>query len=369
MRFIEIIIEAVKARIDHPEDLVWQGGAAGAKSAMDALSHLKADPSSTTIKWDGSPALIFGRDPDDGSLVVTDKSGFGAKRYDGFAKSAKHLHDMLVARAPDDPTRADFARKIAGLWSLFERAVPKDLRGFYQGDLLYVGTPPVNSGAYEFKPNKIAYRVPAGSELGKRIGASKAGIVVHGYLADRATSVPEPIDNVKSLQGNPGLLVIPPNQTSVSVPGKIVPPALKNAAAIDDFILNPDIRAQKISDLGALIGTFMNGKAGRGDPDLSAGPREFVDWITTNDKIGPDKARRMVEYIQAHKEGYLALWDAIVKIHAYKSELKRLMDTAENSEVSASLGGESGHEGYVAATPHGKIKLVDRHKFMAKDSE
>jgi hypothetical protein len=211
--------------------------------------------------------------------------------------------------------------------------------------------------------------VPVDSKLGQRIGASQAGIVVHGYLPDRETSVPEPIDNVSKLQGNPGLLVIPPNQTSVSAPGKIMPPALKNTAAIDDFILNPDIRTQKISDLGQLIGVFMNGKASRGEPDLSNSPREFFDWLMSNDKVGPDKVRRMADYIQAHKEGYLALWDAIVKIHAYKSELKRLMDTAENNEVQASLGGESGHEGYVAATPHGKIKLVDRHKFMAKDSE
>ena len=64
MRFSEIkrpLTEA--ARIQHAEDIIFWEGSAGANRVIDSIVGLtKGNTQSLTIKWDGSPAVIFGRD-------------------------------------------------------------------------------------------------------------------------------------------------------------------------------------------------------------------------------------------------------------------------------------------------------------------
>ena len=55
--------------IMHPEDLVFTQGTAGARSAIAALEEMAKGNELTTIKWDGFPALVFGRNVD-GQLLV-----------------------------------------------------------------------------------------------------------------------------------------------------------------------------------------------------------------------------------------------------------------------------------------------------------
>ena len=72
------------ARIQHAEDVVFWEGSKGAIRAVESLKKLASGGhKDVTIKWDGSPAIIFGRDEISGEFVLTDKSGFGAKGYDG----------------------------------------------------------------------------------------------------------------------------------------------------------------------------------------------------------------------------------------------------------------------------------------------
>ena len=81
MRFFEFkhIVKEMEARIQHAEDVVFWEGSAGAKRALTALSNMaKGGEKNVTIKWDGSPAVVFGRNPK-GKFVFTDKSGFVAK--------------------------------------------------------------------------------------------------------------------------------------------------------------------------------------------------------------------------------------------------------------------------------------------------
>jgi len=62
------------ARIQHAEDLVFWEGSAGAVRALESLKKLETGGhKNVTIKWDGSPAVIFGRD-EEGNFILTDKS-------------------------------------------------------------------------------------------------------------------------------------------------------------------------------------------------------------------------------------------------------------------------------------------------------
>ena len=81
------VLTEAEARIPHIEDLVFDRGTRGVEEAMSIMNHAAEDTRKhTTVKWDGKPAIIWGRD-ENGQFVLTDKSGFGAKGYAGRATS------------------------------------------------------------------------------------------------------------------------------------------------------------------------------------------------------------------------------------------------------------------------------------------
>jgi hypothetical protein len=148
------------ARIQHAEDIVFWEGSAGATRALQSLRNLdQGGHKDVTIKWDGSPAVIFGRDAN-GEFILTDKSGFTAKGYDGRSKSADDLEQMFLNRSGgenrENPGYVKFAGNMKAIFDEYERATPKDYQGFFKGDLLYFTTPPVKENNYVFKPNILA---------------------------------------------------------------------------------------------------------------------------------------------------------------------------------------------------------------------
>ena len=96
MRFYEfkqidksIITEG--ARIDHAEDIIFDDGSKGAIRAIESLKKLEqGGHENVTIKWDGSPAIVFGRN-ENGEFILTDKSGFVKKGGVERAKSGKEM--------------------------------------------------------------------------------------------------------------------------------------------------------------------------------------------------------------------------------------------------------------------------------------
>ena len=100
IRLVEskVYLKEAEARIQHAEDFIFWEGSAGAVRVLQALKNLEGEShKDVTIKWDGSPAVIFGRNAD-GEFIFTDKSGFSAKGYDGKSKSADELAAMLGNR-------------------------------------------------------------------------------------------------------------------------------------------------------------------------------------------------------------------------------------------------------------------------------
>jgi hypothetical protein len=168
------VIEAAEAGIggrakgiEHLEDLVFRQGAPGIQQALDIVKHATEAPQqTTTAKWDGKPAVIFGRKPDTGEFVLTDGSGFDAKGYDGLATSPQMMADIQNTRSGD---RTELIQIYARLFPILDAALPPNFRGYVKGDLLFMQTPPVEAGNYVFKPNTIEYRIPVRSAMGQRI--------------------------------------------------------------------------------------------------------------------------------------------------------------------------------------------------------
>jgi hypothetical protein len=159
--------------IEHLEDLVFRRATQGIVDALEIVKQATESPKTITAKWDGKPAVIFGRKPATGEFVLTDGSGFEAKGYDGLATSPRMMADIQRTRPGD---RTELINLYAQLFPVLEAALPANFRGYVKGDLLYMSTPPEIAGNYVFRPNTVEYKIPARSALGQRIGASKLAL-------------------------------------------------------------------------------------------------------------------------------------------------------------------------------------------------
>ena len=379
--FGPINIFEAKARIEHPEDLIFDQALKGAVSALQILQTTAARPQSVSVKFDGSPALVFGWRGDD--FVLTDKAGFSAKGYDGMTTSSDAIEQMIVNRKVKDTSdaaqtaRKNYARTIAGLYPILKQAVPKSFKGFAQGDLLWTSTPPVRDGAYEFKPVKILYRVPVDSELGKKIGNSRVGMVIHSVYSSQEDQEPEALRDVKALgfQETDGLVILPHEldlSTSFALDSwglDLAQKLLKSKGkAISDFF---DPAALADLDLKALPGvmkSFVAWKSSQGSDDFSNAAEEFLQWVTTPaSKVSGKMLPRINSWVEDHVEGYNAVWQFVSLIVGLKMDLKNQIDSQVSGMIHASLRDTVGHEGFVSVTPQGIVKLVNRAEFMKKN--
>lgn len=364
LEFITMITEG--ARIDHPEDLIFSterpgAPSAGAAQAITALKSVISNPGQITIKWDGFPALVFGRNRD-GQLVVADKHMFTKKDGSGRVTSLEQFIQYDVNRGAN---RGDLYAKLKVLWPGLAAAT-EGTQGYYWGDLLWAGRPPLENGSYVFKPNTVTYAIDARSDLGKRIGTSTGGIVIHQYFEDFDTAAVPLNGNLAGLKTDgPVMMLTPemPEKVNLREPVQQVraaESALKKYGAEVDALLDPvTLVSIKSKDLGALLQKYMNARV-RG---VNA---RFSDWLQS--QVSPTKFKTLVGegngYLFQHEagvEGAFAIFEAITNL---KLALIKQLDSQQGS-IKSSINGVQGGEGYVFATPAGLIKLVDRSGFSA----
>jgi hypothetical protein len=335
--------------IEHLEDLVFRRGTQGIQDALTIVQQAIEQPSTVTAKWDGKPAVIFGRKPSTGEFVLTDGSGFEAKGYDGLATSPQMMADIQGRRSGD---RTELIEVYRRLFPVLEAALPPNFRGYVKGDLLYMNTPPVVSGNYVFRPNTIEYRIPATSSLGRRIADSEIGVAVHSMYAD-VGEPRQPLSRV-SFTPVPGLMLERPATPRQLEADPAIVKQLKQLVRADgaaiNILFNPaELRAHKITDLARLCVDFINTKVGAPLNPQTLLP-EFGDWLQT--RVTPQKFRNIVEYLQSPSSNTPALaaaFTAFILLHDLKMHLLRQADAQH-----------PGQEGWVMATPAGYAKAVNR---------
>ena len=345
--------------IEHLEDYVFRNGLPGVTKALQIVAAAAAAPArTTTVKWDGKPAVIFGRKPDTGEFVLTDGSGFEAKGYDGLATSPRMMADIQRTRSG---ARDDLIQLYATLWPKLEAALPTNFRGYVKGDLLYMSTPPLEAGNYVFKPNTEQYRIPAKTSLGQRIGASDTGIAMHSMYAN-AGDARQPLRGVR-FNEVPGLLLIEPIGGTEIVPDANLIKQIKSVANGPDgraiaTLFNPaELRAQQITDLAKLCVDYINYRiktSGNFDNLLPG----FGEWLQT--KVSPRKFGNIVEYLNspASNAGALsAAFTLFLLLHDLKQNVLQQLDLKN-----------PGHEGWVMATDAGYAKAVNRFDFTARNA-
>ena len=351
------------ARIQHLEDLILgldgPAGSEGGKKAIAKLHQIETSPSSISIKWDGSPAVIFGRN-ENGEFVLTDKSGFGAKGYNGRVTSSDDLEQMFLNRAKGEieDSRKAFATQMKNIWDKVESVIPDDFRGYLHGDLLWFSTPPSKDGRLIFKPNTTTYSVNEKSEIGQKITGSDVGIVVHQSIDLEGNKSSVDMGQLKDGR----TFIMPPVYVTTS-PGVDLPEVdrlesyLKsNANAIDKLLAVP--AELKMTDFRNILYTYINNSTKAGNLDnLGA---SFSQWVETSKLSGPKK-ERVLQYAQENSAGFEAIFTFIKGVMTTKNKIITALDS-QPADIEASTNGERGGEGYVIDKD---VKLVNRAGFTA----
>ena len=182
MKFAQFLIEAKKEganlHLEHLEDEVLNRGVAGTRDAINFLRSLRdmlaghsESKINTTTKWDGSPAVFCGINPDNGKFFVGTKGVFNANaklNYTDADIDTNHKGEGLNVKL-----------KVA------LRYLPKlGIKGVLQGDMMFskgdIKTQTIDGVEYvTFQPNTLVYAVPSESKLAKTMLAAQMGIVFH----------------------------------------------------------------------------------------------------------------------------------------------------------------------------------------------
>ena len=157
---------AKNTHLEHLEDDIFNSGTAGVTNSINFLKSLRdmltegdgGLAMKVTTKWDGAPAIVCGRNPQDGRFFVGTKSVFNKT-------------NPKVVYSEADADRLYPGQTVGGiLKNCLQRLSTLPIQGVLQGDLLYQTTPSVimleGKRTYSFRPNTITYTIDVDSNLG-----------------------------------------------------------------------------------------------------------------------------------------------------------------------------------------------------------
>lgn len=359
--FVEYLMEATDARTPHPEDAILAGSAAAAQQVA-GLKAVISNPRNLTIKWDGKPALIFGRDKD-GQLAVMDKYMFDA----GFL--AKSIEDWkrYDSQKASGNLRGSLYSLLEIIWPALDQATQG--AGFYWGDLLYAGKLQPQQGKFVFQPNLVEYRIAVNSSLGKQIAGTVGGIVVHQYFSQVGGKSTQ--WNGKGLANVPGgIAIISPtagNSFTLKTPvqqERAAESALKKyGAAVDELLASiPQSTRDRIK-------TYFNKFITRQTTEpLHTWLATNVSKVQYNALAGDDFTGKLFaqtpdkEIVESPAYvGLKAIWNSIF---AFKQALAKQL-APQVQGIEEYINGQPAGEGFIFPTSTGLVKIVDREVFSA----
>jgi len=163
--------------LEHLEDSIINDGAKGGRNAIAFLKSLQkmlvsnsSKKVNVTVKWDGAPAIVCGRNPENGKFFVGTKSVFN--------KTPKINYTISdINRNHSGPVASKLAVCLRELKKL-------GIRGIVQGDLLFTNEDKKNlsidgQSMISFTPNTITYAFPVDSPAGRKVARARLGIVFH----------------------------------------------------------------------------------------------------------------------------------------------------------------------------------------------
>lgn len=360
-------LNEAKGHLDHPEDLVFIEDEPGAARAIEAIEATVSNPQTVTIKWDGYPALIFGRGPD-GNFTIMDKHMFNKK--DGTGRQVFSPEQFVEYDRARGVNRGDLYNLIATIWPGLEKE-DRGSNGYYWGDLLFSKPLQDENGVFRFRanPNGIVYTVGVDSDIGKLLAGKTAGIAVHQFIPANAAST----DDATTLNGslgnlqNNGDVAIVPSKMPIT-PKLKMPKQLANIARRELNTYGPAIKdlmntaPQARNTFNQLFTTYINKKIVSGN--LSNLLKDFMAYVESRPMTDKMK-EKILEHLKVNKEGLLGAFKVWVAIYNLKMNVVKQLDhAAEQSPVKGYLqDGTETHEGFVS----NGLKFVDRMGFSRQN--
>jgi|TARA_B110000971_G_C20037032_1_gene514947 hypothetical protein len=417
MRFVEIskplvtkiisesfLLEAKNTHMEHLEDNIFNKGYAGAKEAVDYLYSLHQmldghgkSKMDMTIKWDGAPALVCGKDPQTGKFFVGTKGVFAGKAKLNFTE--KDIEENHADRGENsgEGLRVKLRLALKTLGKLNWDTVAQGDMMFMKGDIKEISYDGIQY--IMFKPNTLAYAVPKDSDLAKQMLSAEIGMVWHTEysggptLAD--TSASFGFDASRLGDGsNAGVWQTDANIKNLA--GTVTMTAEESAEVLSSIKAADAYTKQIGSDVfnwlqtgNDLVGkeflqqlkATVNNKVRAGDfgsPESLA--KEFVvKWIDKAtkdiDKVKMQKTKdvkiekmvKTVAFIKEHVKEITAVYDLYLMLIKSKIIVMRKIANLQTTQTFAQEGDDfvpTSGEGFVAIDRLGNaIKLVDRMEF------
>ena len=370
--------------LEHLEDEILNFGIAGGRSSIQFLQALRdmfAGGSNkklnVTVKWDGAPAVFAGPHPEkNGKFFVATKSLFRKRNREGASYFTKA--DINADKG------GELASKLEVALDEFSKLGMKEI---LQGDIMFtddVSTKDIDGESYyTFQPNTIMYAVPVNSEIGRKIGKAKIGVVWH------TTYSGDSIENLKASFGAklPGSssTVWQDDATYKDVSGKatftakdtvavtdLLSKAGKQFQRIDSRSLNKFLRWQDTLPPGVGFKTYLNTYTRAGKALPASGKvvqmyfKHFNDWWIKNKNEKNLKAH--LAEIRKATTMLKNLVDFINYLNQAKMMILRQLDSAKGlarTFVKTPNGLKVVNpEGYVAIDKTGgAVKIVDKLEF------
>lgn len=362
LEFIQTLTEGT--RTPHPEDFIFSGSVA----ALDAITGIMSavqQPETVSIKWDGSPAIIFGRRTSDGRFTMNYKEYIGEPG--GQVTSADELLKFYVTRGKN----MEVGQKLAKVFNAVGSICPVGFKGFVQGDLMWSEALKPQAGKFVFKPNPhgVTYSIPMAitdpngrskpNPLAADIAGRAVGLAVHSYGTDIEQSKSTPLMNRQSLNGLGGLLGT--NKYITVFTGNMgntfkmrEPVSAKNAAirAVTKFeTLGGDEFLSSLTQASKdRLQQYYNRKA----------TAQAVDGNWLQSKL--TRPQFNIVIAKENKPILLALDEVYSAVTALKLAVLKQLEP-QVSGIEQSVGGQAKGEGFNIDTSSGFIKLVDRSVF------
>ena len=361
--------------LEHAEDHIIHGGDEGVQHAADNLDDLhnmmsgKKSKSKVTVKYDGSPSVVFGHHPESGNFFVASKSAFNV--------------NPKINYTPEDIDRnhghaPGLAAKLKGALQHLPKVMPHG-GGVYQGDFLYDKSDIKDEdGKYKFTPNTITYGAKKDSAQGRKIAGSKIGFVVHTKYSGKKLDDMKAgfdVDHSKFRQ-DPHVNLVNPEVDSGASHGHDESSKKEyeghKAKALEAYRKVTPEAMETLGDHDLHLKTYINSTVRDGSSPTAEGYLSHLakKRDTEAGKVKTEAAKQkkteqfngMIDRVQQHKKGFKAALEMHGHLQKAKDTLVRALGNP--TEFEHTVGGkEVKPEGFVSIRNGRPTKLVDRAEF------
>lgn len=385
--------------MEHVEEEALNRGKEGAEYALnqmmlfaDMLKGRTNKKLRVSVKWDGAPAIVCGIDPESKKFFVGSKGVFAKTPKLGFSHEDIDRHYGESGALPKLHLAFDYLSKLG-------------ITGVLQGDFMFDESSrreeTIDGEAmYTFKPQLITYAVPVDSDIGKRIGQAKFGIIFHtNYvgttLADAKANYEVDLSKLKRssdvwfddafFKDVSGSVLMTKEETAQAKQDladamgayKAVPNAVWEAMkSNEDFIanfkiwINTNIKQGKLAgDPGEFLNGFIDWYKQRIEGEIAKLKNQDPEKPAVKNRLA--KIQSNMNFINSNRKGLSGIIEFMKEI----TNLKKLfINKLNNIESIAHFyktadGYEAGSpEGYVAIDHvGGAVKIVDRLEFSRRN--